>query len=55
MDKETHKNIHKDLHENLDMLLADFITHTGKFPSKTTILEFLRWSSQQTINPTDPK
>ena len=55
MGKEKHKNIHKDLHRNLDILLADFITNTGKFPSKTTILEFLRWSNQQTINPTDPK
>ena len=41
MTYEEHKIKHIDLHNNLDMLLADFILQTGKRPSQTTILELL--------------
>ena len=50
--KEAHKSIHRRLHKNLDKLLADFIVHTGKLPSKTNLMEFLTWSYNQTTNPT---
>ena len=53
MDPEKHKQIHIDLHKSLDTLLADFISHTEKLPSKTTLLEFIEWSYEQTKNPTD--
>ena len=53
MDKEKHKERHKMLHGYLDELLADFITHTGKRPSETPLLEFLQWSHSQTENLTD--
>ena len=42
---------HQELHRAFDELLADFITHTGKLPSNTTLMEFLTWSYQQTIDP----
>lgn len=48
-----HKQIHAELHKSLDNLVADFILHTGKFPSKTTVIELIEWSYQQTISPTE--
>ncbi|MFA5186907.1 MAG: hypothetical protein WC551_10545 [Patescibacteria group bacterium] len=48
-----HQAIHKKLHESLDELLADFITHTQALPSKTTILELIQWSHKETTNPTE--
>jgi len=53
MTKEQHIRRHQDLHRSLDELLADFITHTEKLPSKTYITELLRWSHQQTIAPAE--
>ena len=53
MTREEHIEIHKELHQNFDRLLADFIYHTGKLPSKTTLMELMEWSYQQTINPTE--
>jgi hypothetical protein len=50
--KQEHKERHQKLHRNFDELLADFIRHTQRLLSKTTVLEFLEWSHQQTINPT---
>ena len=29
--------------------------HTGKLASKSTILELMQWSNEQTINPTNPE
>ena len=52
MDIQDHREKHKLLHSHLDELLADFITQTGKLPSKTNIIELLTWSHEQTINPT---
>lgn len=46
-----HKERHKILHKELDELSADFIKHTGKVPSKSTIMELMSWSYEQTINP----
>jgi hypothetical protein len=50
-DKEAHKAVHKRLHAAFDELLADFITHTQRMPSETTVLELLQWSHKQTIDP----
>ncbi len=52
MDKKEHIIRHKELHNKLDELSADFIKHTGKLPSKTTLLELMTWSHNQTIDPT---
>ena len=53
MTKKEHIKKHKELHASLDELLADFITHTEKFPSQATIMELIDWSFEQTKNPTN--
>jgi hypothetical protein len=53
MTKEEHRQRHIELHKALDELVADFIKHTEKHLSKTSILEFVQWSSTQTHEPTE--
>ena len=50
-----HKQRHIFLHECFDELLADMIQHTDMLPSTTTVKEFIEWSYQQTISPTEVK
>ena len=51
-----HIKCHEELHKKLDSLIADFMIHTGKLLlSKVTVMELMKWSYQQTINPTEPK
>ena len=50
-----HRKRHEFLHSALDELTSDFIRHTDKLPSKTTILELMEWSSLECINPTPSK
>lgn len=52
MTPEDHKEIHRHLHEALDQLVADYITHNEKTPSNTTVMELMAWSFDQTLNPT---
>lgn len=54
MTNDYHKQRHIELHDRLDELVADFIDHTGKLPSKTTLLELMNWSFKQTLKPTEP-
>ncbi len=50
---ERHRQRHRELHEAVDELAADYITHNhGKFLGTTTVLELLEWSFRQTENPT---
>jgi len=53
MKTEEHKLRHISLHKNLDELMADFILHTKKLLSETSIMEFLEWSYTQTKEPTE--
>ena len=53
MEKEEHIKVHKELHSKLDQLLADFISHTEKLPSETSLMELMNWSFEQTKTPTD--
>jgi hypothetical protein len=53
MDREEHIKRHKELHASLDELMANMIMHTNKMPSKTTVMELMQWSHQQTIEPTE--
>ena len=46
--QKDHKERHIELHKELDELIADYITVTGKRISNSTILELVQWSSQQT-------
>ena len=55
MNSSEHKTVHVKLHDSLDQLLADFIMHTEKFLSETTLTELLYWSHRQTIDPTEQK
>ena len=53
-DLESHKKRHEYLHRRLDELLADWITKTGGLPSECSLDAFLKWSYEQTENPTGP-
>ena len=49
---EEHKARHELLHKNLDELVADWRQHNPNvFPSKCTVLQLMKWSHGQTINP----
>jgi len=50
---EDHKARHAFLHQYFDELVADFILHTGKLPSRTTVLELMQWSDQQKVSPAE--
>ena len=52
MNTEEHKARHKMLQEFLGELVADFIRHTDRLPSRTTIMELMRWAAEQAENPT---
>jgi len=52
MNRDEHIKRHKELHERLDELVADFITHTQGLPSKTSLMDLMEWSFEQTKNPT---
>ncbi len=52
MTQEEHKEVHETLHSSLDQLVADFILHNPKERlQSTTIMELIRWSHRQTIEP----
>ena len=55
MTKQEHIAKHKQLHESLDELVADMITENGGevLPSRMTVMELIKWSHQQTLNPSD--
>lgn len=39
--------IQKDIHDTLDWLVAYYITHTGKRPSESTIMELMEFSYKE--------
>lgn len=53
MSPEEHKERHEELHRALDELVADWINHTNRIPSKATVLELMKWAYEQTLNPTE--
>lgn len=42
-----HKERHELLHRMLDELVADYIWHTTGTLSRTTLLDFIKWSAEQ--------
>ena len=52
MNEKEHKKRHELLHKMFDELIADFIKHTSKLPSQTTLMELMSWSFEQTKEPT---
>ena len=55
MTLDEHRRIHQNLHQSLDELIADFICQTGLFLSTTPIMELMKWSHSQLVNPTLPR
>ena len=53
MNLQEHKERHVFLHKCLDELAADYISHTERLPSKTTVMELMEWAYQQTLTPTE--
>lgn len=53
MTREEHIERHKLLHAHFDELIADWIGHTEKLPSETSVRELMQWSYEQTLNPTE--
>lgn len=53
MNREEHIERHKLLHRMFDELIADFVGHTNKLLSTTTIMELMEWSYQQTKDPAE--
>lgn len=51
MEQEKHKKRHLELHKSLDELVADMISHTKLMPSETTVMQLIKWSYQQTLEP----
>jgi len=51
--KEQHKKRHVMLHKHMDELLGDYIHHTGKWISNSTIWNVIDWSFKQTATPED--
>ena len=55
MTKKEHKEKHIELHRMLDELVGDYISHTGKLPSRTTVMELMNWANDQAMKPTEKK
>lgn len=53
MTPEEHKQAHIKLHKSLDLLITDFILHTGKTPGKTTVYELMEWSYVEAESPSN--
>lgn len=53
MTREEHIERHKMLHKYFDELVADWIGHTDRLPSKATVYELMQWSHRQTLDPTE--
>jgi len=52
---DEHQARHRILHEMVDELVADYLLqHREALPSETTLLDLMKWSYEQTQNPTDP-
>lgn len=51
--KEEHISRHIMLHKKLDELVADYLAETGLTASGSSILDLLKWSDNQTIEPSD--
>ena len=56
MTKDEHQTEHSEQYSNLEALFTDFVYHTTKsraLCSLKSVSEFMNWSFQQTINPTE--
>ena len=56
MTKDEHQAKHSEQYSNLEALFTDFVYHTTKSRAlcfERMVSEFMNWSYQQTINPTE--
>lgn len=53
MTKEEHIERHKLLHKGFDELIADYISCTHSLILNKPVGELMKWSYEQTINPTE--
>jgi hypothetical protein len=51
--REKHRQVHIELHQSLDRLVADYLRHTGRCPSEVSVMDLMAWSHSQTLNPTE--
>ena len=59
MTPEEHIKRHRELHNALDQLLADYIRHAPDFQlkpglGKPSVLDLVRWSNKQMSEPDHP-
>jgi hypothetical protein len=54
-DDASHMQRHRELHEAFNELVADYISLTHALPSRSTIADLMKWSFEQTKNPTGPR
>lgn len=47
-----HETRHETLHRALDELIADWMRHTDRRPSTSSVLDLMIWSSEQMASPT---
>jgi hypothetical protein len=47
-----HLQRHMELHRALDELVADYVRHTRRSLSGSTVMDLLLWSARQTDDPT---
>jgi hypothetical protein len=54
MNQDEHVKRHLKLHTALDELAADYLVNNkGKLLSTTSIIDLMKWSCEQTKNPSD--
>ena len=53
MTNEEHREIHKLLHQQFDDRLADYLTQNRKASVQDPIYKLMRWSHEQTIEPSE--
>jgi hypothetical protein len=47
-------DVKESLHQRLDELVADFLTHNAHaLPSTTSVMDLIKWSHAQTIEPAE--
>lgn len=54
MTHDEHRTRHQLLHAMFDELAADYLRHTGKLFSDSTVMEFMTCTYSQTVEPHEP-
>lgn len=51
MNSTEHRQRHVELHQALDELVADYLAHTNRLPSRATVLDLMQWSAREKESP----